>query len=164
MKTAVDSNVLFDLLSGDDGTATAASRALLAASSAGPVVVCPVVYAEVCAAFSGQQGLARFMADADVTLEGFSEDALRACGEAWIQYARRRAPRLRCPRCGVSMDLVCESCGMEVAWRQHVIGDFLIGGHAMLQADQLITRDRGYYRTYFPRLRLSVPAAGTGGS
>ena len=131
----------------------------MAASGAGPVVICPVVYAEICAAFADQQGLARFLGDAEVTLEGFSEDALRACGEAWVQYARRRAPRLQCPRCGSGMDLSCESCRMAVAWRQHLMSDFLIGGHAMVESDQLITRDRGYYRTYFPRLTLLVPSA-----
>jgi predicted nucleic acid-binding protein len=160
MKTAVDSNVLFDLLSGDEGPAVAARRALVAASEAGPMVVCPVVYTEVSAAFAGQQELVRFLGDADLALEAFSEDALRASGEAWVRYARRRAPRLRCTRRGNEMGLRCTSCGMEVAWRQHVMSDFLIGGHAMIQADQLITRDRGYYRTYFPRLTLVVPGAG----
>jgi predicted nucleic acid-binding protein len=44
--------------------------------------------------------------------------------------------------------------------RSRMIADFLIGAHASLQADRLLTRDRGFYRGYFPDLTMIDPVIG----
>lgn len=158
MKTAVDTNILFDLLAGDEDSAASARQALSKALAAGPVVICPVVYAELAAGFASQEELRRFMHDLQLRVEDFSTDALFQAATAWKRYATRRGVHVQCSRCGHKAMLRCPACQARLPWRQHIIPDFVVGGHASHQADGLLTRDIGYYRTYFPRLRLVTPA------
>jgi hypothetical protein len=41
--------------------------------------------------------------------------------------------------------------------RSRTVADFLIGAHAMMQCNALITRDDGFYRDYFKGLKVIVP-------
>ena len=41
---------------------------------------------------------------------------------------------------------------------RRVLPDFLIGAHAMVTADRLLARDRGYLKDYFRKLNVWDPA------
>ena len=153
MITAVDTNILFDVLIPDAPHGDQSERALAEALRAGAVVISDPVYAELAVRFPEQGTLDRFLADTGLRLEASKAEALYRAGRAWSEYLRRR-PALTCPQCGATQDLHCDKCGASVQPRQHVVADFIIGAHALTQADRLLTRDRGYYATYFPELKL----------
>ena len=43
--------------------------------------------------------------------------------------------------------------------RERTVPDFLVGAHALLQCDALITRDDAFFRDYFKGLKVIVPKA-----
>ena len=43
--------------------------------------------------------------------------------------------------------------------RERTLPDFLVGAHALLQCDALITRDDTFFRDYFKGLKVIVPHA-----
>jgi len=157
MRTALDTNVLLDLLAGDAAAAAAARSAIASALRLGSLAICPVVYAELGANFPDQEELARFINAFHIQVDGFSTDALFHAAAAWRRYARTRGGQVQCSRCGRQTEVLCPSCGTPLLCRQHIVSDFLVGGHAALQAGRLLTRDSHYYRRYFPSMIVLSP-------
>lgn len=50
--------------------------------------------------------------------------------------------------------VVCSDCGTDLSRRQHVVADFLIGAHAAEDADELLTLDGDFHRSYFDGLEV----------
>jgi predicted nucleic acid-binding protein len=153
--TAVDTNALLAILYEDEHTDTS-ETALRRAYQEGRVVITSIVYAELAADghFDTASELSQFLTDLSIQLVEPSEAALFEAGQQFQHYTERRPDGLQCPSCGTRQTVVCENCGEELGPRQHIAADFLIGGHAVTDADTLLTFDEAFYRTYFPSLTL----------
>ena len=135
---AIDSSVLIDLIGGD-ARAGAAEEAVRAALTHGPVVACDVVISEVVAGLGSGSLLMDALDDSGIA---FAPLDLRAAVRAG-EMQRRYKERLR--------------SGTEPGAAPRSVPDFLIGAHALLQCNALITRDAGFFRDYFKGLKVIVP-------
>lgn len=154
MITAIDTNILVDVILPDVSHAVTSKALLDSVYGEGALIINEVVYAELASQFPSRDSLDEFLERTRIRLEQSQREALHATSQAWLVYTGRRSRGLQCPHCGQIQSVTCQGCGNSAGPRQHIIADFLIGGHAATQADRLLTRDRGYYRTYFPTLQL----------
>ncbi len=129
---AVDSSALIELLGNGPRTAASAD-ALRDALHAGPVVLCDVVLAEVCTALKQGSDVLQFLEDAGLVYLPIEGKAALRAGEMQRRYRQRGGRRGR------------------------TIPDFLVGAHALLQCDGLITFDADFFRDYFKGLKVIVP-------
>ena len=134
MKTAVDSSVLFDIVKGAPGAA-AAQAALEGALSGGGLCVCAVVVAELGRYFASAEDVRDFLSDCQIDHDPMSLDTALKAACIMRAYAANKGPRER------------------------AAPDFLIGAHALTQADALLTADAGFFRHYFQGLRVVTPEA-----
>lgn len=153
--TAIDTNVLLDLLL-DSPWAEACQAALDRAYGEGGLVICDAVCAELAAYFAAPDEMDGFLKETGIGRSPYGTETLWRASRAWKDYLGRAPRRFACPACGAHV-AACPACGRELRFRQHVLADFLVGAHAALQAAALLTRDAGYYRTYFPELRIVHP-------
>ncbi len=137
---AIDTSILSDLL-GDDVRADAAEACLRLALSAGPVVVCDVVVSEVTAGLGHGSEVMDVLEEMGLSFLPLDRRAAIRAGEMQRKYKQR----LR------------ENGNASSAAAQRTIPDFLVGAHAMLQCEALITRDDGFFRDYFKGLKVITP-------
>ena len=131
---AADSSVLIDLIGGGAESLSAAA-AVRQALHAGPVVLCDVALAELCTSLKGGSQVLQHLEDAGIAYSAMEAKAALRAGEMQRRYRQRGGHRNR------------------------TVADFLIGAHAMMQCNALITRDDGFYRDYFKGLKVIVPKA-----
>lgn len=132
MKTAVDTSVILDVVTGDPQWADASEGALSDAFDVGSLVICDCVLAEITPAFDDQV-LQRFLEDWRILYLPVSRKAAMHAGRMYQRYLERSGQAKR------------------------VLPDFLIGAHALETTGRLLARDRGYYRDYFSGLEVIEP-------
>ena len=134
MITAVDTNVLLDVFGANQNYGAASASALDRCAAEGSLVASAVVWSETAAAFAEASVFERAMRDLGVSFSPLTEAAANRAARQWRAY-REQGGR-----------------------RDRITSDFLIGAHALVCAERLLTRDRGFFRQYFSGLQVIDPS------
>jgi predicted nucleic acid-binding protein len=128
-----DTNVVIDLRERDGAWLAWSERALASARLQGPTAVSAVVLGELASGGGTRHAITGLLERFGLEIRPLSNEAAFHAGVAHRAY--RSAGGLR----------------------RSLLGDFLIGGHALSVGATLVTRDARRYRTYFPDLTLITP-------
>jgi len=131
--TLVDSSVILDIVTADRTWAEWAENALAQARDDGPLVINPIVYAEISTGFDRIEDLDDAVPHTGFDREPLPYEAGFLAAKAFLSY-RTRGGQRRSP-----------------------LPDFYIGAHAAVRTYRLLTRDTARYRTYFPSVELIAP-------
>jgi predicted nucleic acid-binding protein len=133
MTTAIDTNIFLDILLPNEAFYEASAQAVEDAANFGALVICDLVYAELCVHFATQRECDAFLRANEIRVEALSREAHFLASRVWRIYRKRGGQRTR------------------------ILADFLIGAHAQTQATALLSRDRGFYKGLFPSLNVTAP-------
>ena len=128
----VDTNVLLDIYKSDPIWMPWSLRHLRSAEP-GQLAINMVVYAELAGHPAEPVNLDKFLDLLGAQMMDLSRPAARLAGLAFRQYRQRGGTKTG------------------------VLPDFFIGAHAQAEGYQLLTRDAGRYRSYFPGIDLISP-------
>ena len=129
MITSLDTSVLLDVFASGSPYHAQSQAWLIDAYDRGAILVCDVVYAELVPAFADRSSLDRALREINATVSPIDTAIAYEAGLRWGRYRQAGGSRER------------------------IIADFLIGAHAIANADTFLTRDQGFYATYFSELR-----------
>ena len=136
MRTAIDTNIFSAIWSGESSVPELIQK-LGMAKSEGALLICPAVFAEL-HAYPGASAefVTGMLRATGVSVDYALEEATWSeAGQRFSAYSARR-----------------RTSGGDSARR--ILTDFLIGAHALRQAERLLTLDAGIYRRNFAELRL----------
>ncbi len=136
MRTALDTNVISALWSGESA-APRLDSALFQARAEGGLVICAPVYCELLAhPLATRRFVDSFLHDTGIVVDYLLDERIwQQAATAFVAYAERR----RRSKAGTPKRLLV---------------DFVIGSHAFISADRLMTLEATRYQSEFPTLRL----------
>jgi predicted nucleic acid-binding protein len=129
----VDSNVILDLFLDDPDWADWSVNALANAINRSTLYINQIIYAEVSIGFNKIEELESALNEGGFQMLEMPKEALFLAGKAYLNYKRSKGTK------------------------KSPLPDFYIGAQAAVLGMDLITRDKGRYRTYFPTVRLICP-------
>ena len=136
MITAIDTNILLDVLTANEKFSDISAAALQSSATAGSLTVSDIVYVEPCIHFSSQRECDAFLEESRIRIGALRRGKRTSSWPA----VRRRIYRKQGER------------------RTRILPDFLIGAHAQTQATGLLSRGRGFCRELFSSLNLLDPS------
>lgn len=134
MTTAVDANIFLDLLAGTESDATLAIAALRKAALDGGLIMSAICYAEIAGRFPSRAKVDVFLELLNCEVDDIDRETAFLAGQFMRHYRQRGGGRSR------------------------ILADFLVAAHAQLRSDRLLSRDKRFYGTSFPRLKAVSPA------
>jgi predicted nucleic acid-binding protein len=129
----VDSNVILDIFLDDPHWADWSTTALANASNNSTLYINQIVYTEVSIGFNKIEELESALHKGGFQMLEIPKEALFLAGKAYLSYRRGKGTK------------------------KSPLPDFYIGAQAAVLDMDLITRDEGRYRTYFPTVRIICP-------
>ena len=136
MPRMLDTNVLLDIATADPIWQRWSMDQFRKASEDGPILLNPIIYAELAPGFETQASLDRWLRPSLFRRLALPYEAGFRAGQAFLTYRQRGGSK------------------------SSPLPDFYIGAHAETEGVTLVTRDDARYRTYFPKLKLITPERG----
>ena len=129
----LDTTVLLDIATADPAWLAWSEGQFRAVAAQGPILINPIVYAELAPAFATQSDLDRWLDSAVFQRLPLPYAAGWLAAQAFVKYRRAGGAK------------------------NSPLPDFYIGAHAEAEGLTLVTRDAARYRTYFPSVMLIAP-------